>query len=231
MSTRQVARDFNCPLTSLFDHIQAHGTIGPAYEAQMRLCKEEEDYLVQWIIVEDKRNWPPTVQRVRDMATLLLHAHHDYLPLGVNWIQGFKKQNPRVSTMIGRKIDRSRRDGSTYEALNAFYTEFHRVKTEFSISDSNIWNFDETGTAIGSATNGRVMAEATKKRTRCIKDGKRERVHQLSVSLLRVSSSAHLLSSKVPAYRLNGLTPKLFQIGSIRTPKMAGPQTSMESTG
>jgi hypothetical protein len=76
--------------------------------------------------------------------------------------------------MIGRKIDKERRDGTSPEALNKFFTEFQRVKAEFQVTPSNIWNFDEQGTAIGASSNGLVMASSQKKRTHCKASGERE---------------------------------------------------------
>lgn len=173
-STRETARLFDIPLSTLRYNLKLGDTQGMAFEAQMRLCRREEKFLVEWILQEDRIGWPPTIQRVRDMATLLAKAHGDEKPIGVNWIQGFKRRNPEVKTMIGRKIDKTRRDGASIEALNEFFKVFEAAKSEYNVTTANTWNFDEVGTAVGAATNSRVMASSSKKRTHVKETGDRE---------------------------------------------------------
>lgn len=174
LSIRAAARQFQVPRSTLSDYLNRDDMITPAHESQMRLTMIQEDWLCDWIIEEDTRGWPPSIQRVRDMATAILRAQGDETPLGKNWQDGFKKRNQRVKTMIGRRIEANRFNCATPEALNKFYDELEAVKSEFRVTDENTWNFDETGTGLGACTNGRVMASSSKKRTRCKKSIERE---------------------------------------------------------
>jgi hypothetical protein len=100
---------------------------------QSKINAIEEQIVVNWIIGQDRIGWPPTVAQVRKFATYILESHHDFNPLGINWIRGFKRRNPEVATMIGRKIDRERSDGTSIEALNSFFQEIKRVKDEHQV--------------------------------------------------------------------------------------------------
>jgi 4-hydroxybenzoate polyprenyltransferase len=108
----------------------------------------------------------PSAAQVVEFAGFILRAKGDTRHLGVNWIQTFKRRNPRVKSIIGVKIPKDRINGATPEALNKFYIELKRVVDKHHIKPKNIFNIDEYGTATGSHTNSRVIAAAIKKRTR-----------------------------------------------------------------
>lgn len=54
------------------------------------------------------------------MAERILRSSNDYEPLGKNWIESFFKRNPRVKTLIGRKIEAQRKTKSQYDAIEKF---------------------------------------------------------------------------------------------------------------
>lgn len=173
-SIRSLARDFGISYSTLQYHLQHGDMIGAVHKEQMRLSEDQEKWLCNWIIEEDRQGYAPSIARVRQMVEVLLRVQGDERPLGKNWITGFKKRNPSIKTMIGRRIEDARFDAATPEVLNRFYSTLERVISEYHVSTSNIWNMDECGTALGASTNGRVMASSKKKRTRCKASGNRE---------------------------------------------------------
>jgi len=99
------------------------------------------------------------------MAIRVLRSNGDTRRLGKDWIQKFIRRNPRVASVIGRRIDASRIDGTSQEALQDFYTLFKATETRYHILVDNIWNMDEHGTALGVCTNTRVLSSSKKKRS------------------------------------------------------------------
>ncbi len=120
-SIRAVAAEHGVPRATLHEALHNGDFDKPGHEAKQRLTRFEEQMVVNWIVGQDRIGWPPTVAQVRQFATYILESHHDFNPLGINWIQGFKRRNPGVATMIGRKIGCERRDGTSTEALNTFF--------------------------------------------------------------------------------------------------------------
>lgn len=167
-------RVYNIPFSTLRYRIEQGDMIGAVHKEQMRLSEDEEQWLVNWILEEDLQGFAPSIFRVRQMAQHLLRVRDDTQPLGKNWIVGFKRRNPTIKTMIGTRIESARFNAATPEALTRFYTTIQRLKSTYHVKDENIWNMDECGTAIGASTNGRVIADARKKRTRRKASGNRE---------------------------------------------------------
>ncbi|KAG9382284.1 Transposase [Pyrenophora tritici-repentis] len=77
-----------------------------------RAAAKGEDFLVQWILEEDARAFPPSHARAREMANRILRMNGDHRPVGKHWMAAFLKRNPRVASVVGRKIEAARAEGS-----------------------------------------------------------------------------------------------------------------------
>ncbi|XP_014550041.1 hypothetical protein COCVIDRAFT_116704 [Bipolaris victoriae FI3] len=88
----------------------------------------------------------------------------DYQPLGQLWVSHFVTRNPRVASIVGRKIKSARTTGANYETVKAFLELFKRTRIELGIQYEDIWNMDENGVALGVCTNARVLASSSKKK-------------------------------------------------------------------
>ena len=109
-----------------------------AHQNQQRLTLEQERFLVEWILEEDSRAQPPSHPRVREMATRILHMNGDYQPLGQLWVSHFVARNPRVASIVGRKIESARTTGANYETVKAFLELFERTRIELGIQYKDI---------------------------------------------------------------------------------------------
>ena len=87
------------------------------------------------------------------MATRLLHSANVDEPLGHKWISGFLRRNPRVKTIVGRRIEAVRLQETTTEAIQQFYDRLSHVRDAYNVQPQNIYNMDETGIALGVYTN------------------------------------------------------------------------------
>ncbi|KAF2685994.1 hypothetical protein K458DRAFT_207200 [Lentithecium fluviatile CBS 122367] len=62
----------------------------------------------------------------------------DVEPLGKRWIQHFIQRNPRVASVIERKLDTSRAKAATLEQICAFLKLFKRVRIRLGVQTENI---------------------------------------------------------------------------------------------
>ncbi|PZD36703.1 transposase-like protein, partial [Pyrenophora tritici-repentis] len=92
-----------------------------------RLTPEQEDFLVQWILEEEARAFPPSHARAREMANRILRMNGDHRPVGKHWMAAFLKRNPRVASVVGRKIEAARAKGATPVQIRAFLELFERT--------------------------------------------------------------------------------------------------------
>ncbi|USP74402.1 hypothetical protein yc1106_01676 [Curvularia clavata] len=163
-SRRKAAKWYGISESTIRGRQQGQQPHATAHQQQQRLTPEQETFLVDWILDEDSRAQPPSHLRVREMATRILHMNSDYEPLGQLWVPHFIARNPRVASIVGRKIESARTTGANYETVKAFLELFERTRIELGIQYEDIWNMDETGVALGVCTNARVLASSSKKK-------------------------------------------------------------------
>jgi hypothetical protein len=74
------------------------------------------------------------------------------------------KRNPRVASVIGRKIKAARVEGATPAQIRAFLKLFERTRIRLGIRAKDIWNIDKTRKALSVCANTRVLASSQKKK-------------------------------------------------------------------
>jgi hypothetical protein len=72
------------------------------------------------------------------MAARLLRASNNKKPLSKKWITGFIGRNPRVTSVIRRRIDAARINSTSQEALQLFFNRFEATREQFNILAKNI---------------------------------------------------------------------------------------------
>ena len=163
-SQRAAAKAYNLPQATFSARVRGARNSQTSHVYQQRLTPEQEDFLVQWILEEDARAFPPSHARAREMANRILRMNGDHRPLGKHWMAAFLKRNPRVASVVGRKIEAARAEGATPVQIRAFLELFERTRTRLGIRAEDIWNMDETGKALGVCANTRVLASSQKKK-------------------------------------------------------------------
>lgn len=163
-SQRAAAAAYGIPRSTLSTRIAGRQSSRVGHQNQQRLTPAQEEFIADWILEEADRGYPPSHARAREMAARFLRANGDLQPLGHKWVSHFKERNPRVATVIGRRIEASRIKGTSPEQLQAFFDLFQRVQAQYNIHPANTWNMDEVGIALGVCTNSCVLASSKKKR-------------------------------------------------------------------
>ncbi|KAJ8110241.1 hypothetical protein OPT61_g6864 [Boeremia exigua] len=132
-SVRAAARWWGVPRSTLQGRAAGQLPHAIAHSNQQRLTPGQEHFLVEWILEEDTRSAPPSHPRVREMATQILHMNDDYEPLGQLWVPHFIARNPRVASIVGRKIESARTTAANYETVRAFLELFERTRVELVV--------------------------------------------------------------------------------------------------
>ena len=84
------------------------------------------------------------------MVSTLYTQGGDDRPLGQNWIEGFIKRNPSIQTKVGKRIEASRFNGATPEAIDWFFDV--REGHYDWIDPDNSYNADKGGIMAGFGT-------------------------------------------------------------------------------
>lgn len=173
-SLRAVAKAHNLPRSTLQSRRKGVRNYRIAHEAEQRLSIKQEEHLAQWILEQDSNGYPPSLTRTREVVKFILRTNGDTRPLGHEWIASFIRRNPRIASVVGRKIEALRIHGTRWESLLEFYNHFEAIKTRYGITNEIIWNMDEHGIAVGLCTNIRVLASSRKTRTYNVSSQNRE---------------------------------------------------------
>ena len=172
-SIRKAAYSYDVPRSTL--QTRLNGTIqrSIANRTKRKLTETEEDILLQWILAMDNRGAPLRPTIVRDMANLLLVDRDASKPstVGINWVNNFVRRHSILKTRFSRKYDHQR-------ALCEDSTKIELVRNtiaKWGITDEDIYNFDETGFAMGIVATARVITQADKRsRPSLVQPGNRE---------------------------------------------------------
>jgi hypothetical protein len=143
-----------------------------------RMTRIEEDTLIKWITSIDKRGYPVGRQSVGDMASYLL-SHRDMKLttecVGINWVDRFLARHPEVKKRISRPISAQRAKCEDPKILREWFNCMKQAIMDHGILDEDIYNFDETGFAMGLCAKEKVITGAeTNGRPFLIMPGQRE---------------------------------------------------------
>ena len=163
-SQRAAARAYGIAPSTLNDRLNGAASRAIAHQYEQRLTPEQEQFLVEWILEEHARGYPPPHARAREMANRILRINGDLNPVGVDWMGAFLRHNPHVSSIVGRPIEAARSSAATAEQISAFLQLFESTRTRLNVRAGDTYNMDETGTALGVCTNTRVLAKAGTKK-------------------------------------------------------------------
>lgn len=108
----------------------------------------EEDVVVQKVLELDARGFPPTIAVVQDMANQLL-AVRTQRRVGKQWPYRFIQRREELKTRFSRGYDFQRALCEDQDALMAWFRLVQNMRAKYGIQDCDMYNFDETGFAMG----------------------------------------------------------------------------------
>ena len=163
LSMRQLSKAYNISNTTLQRRVRG---IHPKYKARSpnrRLLLTEEQALVAWILDLDRRGFPPQIIDVRRMADVLVAARGEQpspSSLDKLWVSRFIKAQPELQTKWNRKRNVQRALAEDPVTIQAWYQLIQDTYQEYGILDEDVYNFDETGFAIGIAAILKVVTSS-----------------------------------------------------------------------
>ena len=96
--------------------------------------------------------------------------------VGTNWASNFIKRLPQLRTRLNRRIDYQRVQCEDPVQYRAWFSLVRNIISKYGIDESDIYNFDETGFAMGiiSSTGMVVTSSERRGRPRQRQQGNRE---------------------------------------------------------
>lgn len=163
-SIRQAALSYNVPPSNLEHRLKGRVARVDSRANNHKLTPTEEEALLQWILSMDERGYPPTISALRDAARLLLQQRVGSKGLiGVNWPRNFVKRQPTLQAKYTRKYDYQRAQCEDPDVVQNWFRLVRNTIQKYGIVDEDIYNFDETGFAIGVAGTSRVITSSDRR--------------------------------------------------------------------
>lgn len=165
-SIRSAAKAFEVPRSTLQDRIKGTEYVHERHQPMSKLTNSEEESLERWILSLDKRGVAPRADMVRDMANLLIAKRGDTTDatppstVGKNWVANYIQRRPNIQLRRSRKYDYQRAKCENKKLIKDWFNQVQDAIIEYGISDEDIWNFDETGFAMGVASTLWVVSRS-----------------------------------------------------------------------
>ena len=101
----------------------------------------------------------PRPYMVREMANLLLQQRGTTPVLSVseNWVTNFTKRHPLLSSRFSKRYNYERAKCEDPKIIGEWFDLVQKTILQFGIDPDDIYNFDETGFAMGLTSTARVI--------------------------------------------------------------------------
>lgn len=164
-SVRAAAKAYNLDNTNLGQRRRGQRNRVESHEEQQPLSSLQEDMLVRWILEAEQAGHAFNHAQLRDMASIISSASGGDGKIGQNWIPRFLRRHPDIQTKRGISIANQRVQTLYSSSISAWFSQLLSLLTDKSIEIANIWNMDETGTALGVCANQTIIGTASTKRS------------------------------------------------------------------
>ncbi|EED15617.1 conserved hypothetical protein [Talaromyces stipitatus ATCC 10500] len=144
----QAARIYSIPRATLQDRLNGTQQRSQVRANSHKLTQCEEELLVKWILDLDKRGLPPRHSLVREMADYLLSQRGNQ-QVGENWVYNLVKRRPEIESKFSRKYNYERAKCEDPKIIQEYFDRVREVISDYGILPEDIYNFDETGFAMG----------------------------------------------------------------------------------
>ena len=158
-SIREVARRFNVPESTLRTRLRGTKNRAETRANGYKLTEIEEGSLLKWILSMDSRGGAPRHSTVREMANLLLASRGStpVLSVGKNWVTEFVKRHSDLSSRFSRRYNYERAKCEDPKIISEWFSLVQKTILSYGIDPDDIYNFDETGFAMGLITTAKVI--------------------------------------------------------------------------
>ena len=133
-----------------------------------KLTPTEEESLLERILCLDEQGFPPRVSTVREFANIILESRGTVPPLtvGTNWATNFVKRQDSLKTRWNRKYDYQRAQCEDFNLISGWFRLVRNIIAKYGITEDDIYNFDETGFAMGVISVSSKVVTSSERRGR-----------------------------------------------------------------
>ncbi|EEA20812.1 hypothetical protein TMatcc_000803 [Talaromyces marneffei ATCC 18224] len=156
LNIREATRIYDIPRTTLRDRLKGIEYKGEKRANHHKLTQSDEDSLVKWVLDLDRRGLPPRHSLVRDMVNYLL-LQHGKPQVGKNWVTNLIKRRPEIDSKSARKYNYERAKCEDPKIIQEHIDRVRDAISEYRILPEDIYNFDETGFAMGLCSSAKVI--------------------------------------------------------------------------
>jgi hypothetical protein len=189
----RAAKIYNVPRTTLRDRLKGTQQRSQTRANNHKLTEFEEESLVKWILDLDKRGLPPRPSMVRDMANILL-AQHGNQQVGEKWVYNLVQRRSELKSRFSRRYNYERAKCEDQKIIQEYFDSVQEATLKYGILPEDIYNFDETGFAMGLCATAKVITGSDRyARPKLLQPGNREWV----TSIEAVNSTGWALPSYV----------------------------------
>ena len=170
----QAARVFSIPRSTLVD--RQCGIQGKTERRAngLKLSANEEESLVKWILDLAKRGLPPRPSLVRQMANYLL-SQRGSQEVGENWVYRLVNRRPELKSRFSRRYNYERAKCEDIKVIREHFNRVQEIIQEYGILPEDIYNFDETGFAMGLCATAKFITGSDRySRPHLLQPGNRE---------------------------------------------------------
>ena len=90
-----------------------------------------------------------TIQHFNDCANELLRMKGVNIIVGYHWYNSFFKRYLEVYSKFSKPINRRRMNAENPDDFIKWFRRFHEIRNKWGIINSNIYNINKSGSAIG----------------------------------------------------------------------------------
>lgn len=122
----------------------------------------EEESLLKWILSLDQRGACPQPCHIQVMADILLAKRGFSTPqhVGVNWASKFIDRHPEIKSCFSQSYSYQRAKCEDPKIIKEWFNRVQIVVMQNGIAFEDIYNFDETGYAMGLVATAKVVTRA-----------------------------------------------------------------------
>jgi hypothetical protein len=156
------ARTFNVPRSTLRDRLSGLTERSTTRANCHKLTELEEESLQKWILSMDSRGAAPRHSTVREMADLLLQQRGTtpVISVGEKWVYNFINRHPLLSSRFSRRYNYERAKCEDPKIIREWFNLVQKTILQFGIDPDDVYNFDETGFAMGLTATAKVITRS-----------------------------------------------------------------------
>jgi predicted HTH domain antitoxin len=159
LSIRRAAEIYDIPKSTLHARLAGRTNRVEKRANSTKLTEIEENSLKQWIISMDIRGAAPRPAMVQEMANLLL-ATRGPTPIqtiGKNWVSNYVKRHPELDSRFSRRYNYNRAKCEDPKIIMEWFELVQKTICDYGINSDDIYNFNETGFAMGITATAKVI--------------------------------------------------------------------------